>query len=83
MRPCASSADCRPGYFCGIVELFPGQAGTPASPEPVCWTVCQPGIDQSCNDNPIWASIHGACEADGTCTCLNGNAKNPKTGRCL
>jgi hypothetical protein len=68
---------------CGVVELFPGDPNTPKSPAPVCWTVCQPGMDQTCNDNPVVQSTHGTCEPDGTCTCKDGFAKNPKTGRCL
>lgn len=45
--------------------------------------VCTPGSDQTCNDDPAISSLHGVCEADGTCTCKSDFAKNTKTGRCL
>jgi hypothetical protein len=83
LKACSTAADCRTGYQCAEVELFPGEANTPHSPGPVCWTACQVGMDQSCNDNPVISSLHGVCEADGTCTCNNGFQKNPATGRCL
>ncbi len=82
MAPCERAADCRPGYVCRVVELFPGDAETPSSPGPVCWTVCEVGMDQSCNDNPMISSLHGTCLPDGTCEC-HGFEKNPETGRCL
>lgn len=82
MAPCANDGDCRDGYVCRIVELFPGEEGTPASPSPVCWTVCQPGMDQTCNDNPMISSLHGVCQDDGTCECNDGFPRNPETGRC-
>ncbi|MBI5510197.1 MAG: hypothetical protein HY903_15680 [Deltaproteobacteria bacterium] len=34
---CAAPADCREGYLCDVVELFPGEAGSPVSAAPVCW----------------------------------------------
>ncbi|MCU0665068.1 MAG: hypothetical protein MUC50_22435 [Myxococcota bacterium] len=83
LLPCDSSSDCRPGYVCDFVELFPGDPSTPRSKEKVCWTVCEPGADQTCNDNPIISSLHGICEDDGPCTCTNGFEKNQETGRCL
>jgi hypothetical protein len=83
LKACASSDECRPNQICAVVELFPGDPTSPKSPTKVCWTACQPGMDQSCNDNPLISSIHGKCEADGTCTCISGFAKNPDTGRCL
>jgi hypothetical protein len=82
MAPCASAADCREGYRCGVVELFPGEPETPRSAEPVCWTVCELGMDQMCNDDPRISSLHGRCLRDGTCECLAGYPKNPETGRC-
>ncbi len=37
MTACSTSNDCRPGYVCEIVELFPGQPNVPKSSGPVCW----------------------------------------------
>lgn len=37
MRACATSAECRAGYKCEVVELFPGDPNTPKSPGTVCW----------------------------------------------
>jgi hypothetical protein len=37
MRPCGSTAECRPEYVCDYVVLFPGDPGSPKSPAPVCW----------------------------------------------
>ena len=82
LRSCAGPTDCRAGYVCSIVELFPGDSTSPRSPAPVCWTVCQPGADQTCNDSLTISSLHGVCEADGTCTCNGSFEKNPATGRC-
>jgi len=45
--------------------------------------VCEPGADQTCNDDPAISSLHGACRQDGTCLCNEGVAKNSETGRCL
>lgn len=45
--------------------------------------VCEPGMDQSCNDDPAISSLHGRCLPNGTCECANGIEKNPETGRCL
>ncbi len=53
------------------------------NPEPVCWTVCEPGGDHSCNDNPIISAILGTCLADGTCSCDGTSTINPETGRCM
>jgi MYXO-CTERM domain-containing protein len=83
LQPCATVGDCRGGYACNYVELFPGDPGTPKSPERVCWTVCEIGMDQTCNDNPVISSTRGTCQADGTCKCNSGVAKNPDSGRCL
>ena len=82
LAPCATAADCRPGYRCGHVELFPGDVDTPRSAEAACWFVCEPGMDQMCNDNPIISSLHGTCQEDGTCACHEGFPMNPETGRC-
>jgi hypothetical protein len=37
MRPCGTTAECRPEYVCDYVELFPGDPNSPKSPVPVCW----------------------------------------------
>ena len=82
MKTCSKPEDCRAGYVCGYVELFPGDPTSPMSPDRVCWTVCQPGTDQSCNDDIGSSSLHGTCLPDGTCSCNPGSSKNPDTGRC-
>ncbi len=81
---CATDADCRPAYRCAIVELFPGEPGSPTSDGKVCWTrpVCTPGQDQTCNDDPLLSSLHGYCQPDGSCLCTAGYDKNPATGKC-
>ena len=83
LRTCSTAADCRGSYVCDYVGLFPGDPGTPRSADRVCWTVCQVGADQSCNDDSLSSALHGTCEPDGTCTCHEGFEKNPETGRCL
>lgn len=45
--------------------------------------VCEPGADQTCNDDPAISSLHGRCLPDGSCECTAGIEKNPATGRCL
>lgn len=45
--------------------------------------VCEPGRDQTCNDDPAISSLHGRCLPNGTCECSDGIAKNAATGRCL
>lgn len=37
MKACSSSAECRPGYACDVVYLFPSDPGSPKSGGPVCW----------------------------------------------
>lgn len=37
MKSCSTAADCRSGYACDIVHLFPGDPTSPSSPSPVCW----------------------------------------------
>lgn len=44
--------------------------------------VCQPGQNQSCNDNPTVSSYRGACGPDSRCICYPGVAKNAATGKC-
>jgi hypothetical protein len=45
-------------------------------------SVCTPGADQSCNDNPAVSSIHGHCTDAGVCVCNNDASTNPDSGRC-
>jgi len=35
---CNDQNDCREGYRCAVVELFPGEPDSPKSPGKVCWT---------------------------------------------
>ena len=44
--------------------------------------VCEPGADQTCNDDPAISSLHGRCLPNGTCECVDGIEKNAETGRC-
>lgn len=44
--------------------------------------ICTPGADQTCNDNPLWSSIHGSCTDAGACVCRDAGT-NPDSGRCL
>lgn len=78
---CEDASDCREGYICAYVELFPGDDG-PVSSQPVCWVPCIPGLDQLCNDDPVISSLHGECQDDGTCACDKDWVLNPETGRC-
>jgi hypothetical protein len=43
---------------------------------------CTPGEDQTCNLDPEISSLHGRCEDDATCTCLDGYELDEATGRC-
>jgi hypothetical protein len=45
-------------------------------------SVCSLGSDQDCNDSPA-SALWGICQADGTCTCINGSFTNPSTGKCM
>ena len=54
-----------------------------AAPSSSTATVCTPGMDQSCNDNPEISSLHGTCNPDRTCICKQPFQKRPKTGECL
>ncbi len=45
--------------------------------------LCTPGQDQTCNDNPILASLHGHCTEGLRCVCGSGWSLNSSTGRCL
>jgi hypothetical protein len=51
-----------------------GGAGNPS--------VCSPGADPTCNDDPFISSLQGTCRSDGTCACNSGSVLNPETGRC-
>lgn len=44
--------------------------------------VCEPGADQTCNLDPEVSSLHGRCEDDGTCTCLDGFELDEASGLC-
>ncbi len=44
--------------------------------------VCTPGMNQTCNDDPISAAVFGVCRANGTCSCNSGYVLNPSSGRC-
>jgi len=35
---CRDDSDCRKGYSCGAVELFPGEKDSPATSGKVCWS---------------------------------------------
>lgn len=82
LRACAAAADCRPGYQCRVIWLFPGDEDSPRSSGPVCWVPCTPGLDYMCNDNPLVSTLYGHCQQDGTCLCISGREINPDTGRC-
>lgn len=44
---------------------------------------CTPGADQSCNEDPRLAALHGHCTAFGACQCRPMYPKSPTTGKCL
>jgi hypothetical protein len=44
--------------------------------------VCTPGRDQTCNDNPMFSSIHGHCTEAARCVCTPPFVIIPATGRC-
>jgi hypothetical protein len=66
---------------CSTNTTTPADSGSSGGDAAVA--VCEPGADQSCNDNPAFSSLHGRCLADRTCECAAGVEKNPDTGRCL
>jgi hypothetical protein len=37
MKSCGMTNECRAGYTCAVVTLFPGQSNSPMSSTPVCW----------------------------------------------
>jgi len=61
----------------------PNESGTSGGDAAQDSGVCEPGADQTCNDNPAISSLHGRCLPDRTCECAEGVQKNPDTGRCL
>jgi hypothetical protein len=63
--------------FCGLVEVR-CKKNTNADAE----NVCVYGQDHTCNDSPTISSLHGTCNEDGTCTCIETFEKNPETGLC-
>lgn len=42
---------------------------------------CEPGLDQTCNDDPAVSALWGTCTAAGTCACRSGFVVRP-SGRC-
>ena len=72
--PCAADAACTAsGAVCDLAKRYC-----------VCITPnCTPSVDQTCNDNIIFQSFHGHCNAFGACQCLNGNVKSAQSGKCL
>lgn len=45
-------------------------------------STCTVGMDQTCNDNPVFSSIHGHCVAGGGCVC-GTTGMSPTSGKCL
>lgn len=82
LRTCKDAGDCRDGYVCAVVELFPGDPASPSSSQKVCWLPCYPGANQLCNDDPLISALYGECQPDYTCGCYPGWQINPATGRC-
>lgn len=67
-------------FGCGdAASTEPPESGASAGDEAA---VCEPGADQTCNDNPAISSLHGTCQPDGSCLCNPGVEKSPATGRC-
>jgi hypothetical protein len=64
-------------------------AGAPPETKPVALYLkdvlihraCTPGMDQTCNYDPMISSIKGVCNEDGTCTCARSTTKMPN-GKC-
>jgi hypothetical protein len=89
---CRCSICCTTSYRCmnGSIELWGSSdacdqitcdagAGDDAASSAA---VCTPGADQTCNDSPLWSSIHGHCTDAGTCACSDAGT-NPDSGHCL
>lgn len=43
---------------------------------------CTPGLDQTCNHDPLLSSTRGTCTSAARCVCGAGSAVHPLTGRC-
>lgn len=46
-------------------------------------TACTPGMDQTCNNDPLVSALWGTCQSNGTCTCNSGFTVSATTGRCI
>jgi hypothetical protein len=69
---------------CSDTAAAPQEAAATSGDEADASTqACEPGRDQTCNDDPAISSLHGTCKPDGSCECAAGVEKNPATGRCL
>ncbi|HLM74993.1 MAG TPA: hypothetical protein VK459_19925 [Polyangiaceae bacterium] len=67
---------------CASSSSTSSDTATSASSSAAPASVCTPGMDQTCNDDPAISSLHGTCLADGTCECKDPFEKNEATGRC-
>lgn len=69
---------CSPGFALnpstGRCKLVPaGDAGL---------LICKVGNDRTCNDNPSFEALEGACVPGGVCRCNSDFVINPVTGHC-
>ncbi|MFT3768840.1 MAG: hypothetical protein QM820_25630 [Minicystis sp.] len=67
---CTADSECGPE--CSGFQCLGGKCQAPA---------CQPGLDQTCNENLSMNSFAGTCNADATCTCKPGFTKKA-SGKC-
>jgi hypothetical protein len=78
----ADAAQCKPGEEktedCNSCTC--SEEGTWMCTMKLCAS-CEPGRDQTCNDDPSVSSLWGRCE-EGQCVCNDGFAVNPDSGRC-
>jgi hypothetical protein len=76
---------CDTGYVLNPSSGRCAYAPRDASPDitPDARSVCTPGMNQTCNDDPISAAVSGVCQANGTCSCNDGYSKNAITGKCM
>ncbi len=44
--------------------------------------VCVPGLDQTCNHDPLISSLAGSCTDASVCVCAEGHVLVEETGRC-
>ena len=81
---CTSTYRCSSGQitFLGSSDACLQAACPAAAGADAASAVCTPGADQTCNDNPIWSSVHGRCTDAGACVCSDAGT-NPATGHCL